>query len=224
MVSKQERHSKFVVVLKVTDIYFDGVAEPFDCKNTRYFFPLFPLVLCFFPSSNQVVGGEWVHYNYIRSIICFRRKLSLRLLLTCYNREYDVWGFIGWHYMFERKYFQLVDRKCVYFLLIRSLAPKNPSYACIMTSKRLGNDVITVHLKTSSLAILDFGINQANIYLIKVNNRKTRKGCEICSKLTKKMSKRGHSGVFIVNLEHVSHPFLVFLLLTLNIWETFFVG
>ena len=28
-------------------------------------------------------------------------------------------------------------------------------------------------------------IDPANIYLFKVNNRNTRKGCEICSKLTK---------------------------------------
>ena len=32
----------------------------------------------------------------------------------------------------------------------------------------------------------------ANIYLIEVNNRDTRKRCEICSKLTIKTSKRHH--------------------------------
>ena len=32
----------------------------------------------------------------------------------------------------------------------------------------------------------------ANIYLIKVNNRNTRKWCEICSKLTIKTSERRH--------------------------------
>ena len=44
------------------------------------------------------------------------------------------------------------------------------------------------------------------IYLLKVNNRNTRKMCEICSKLTVKTPERGHwrpSGVFIVNFEHV---------------------
>ena len=32
----------------------------------------------------------------------------------------------------------------------------------------------------------------ANIYLIKVNNRNTRKKCEICSELTMKTQKRRH--------------------------------
>ena len=43
----------------------------------------------------------------------------------------------------------------------------------------------------------------ANIYLFKVNNRNTRR--HLC-----------RSGVFIVNFEHISHLFLVLLLLTLN--------
>ena len=51
----------------------------------------------------------------------------------------------------------------------------------------------------------------ANIYLFKVNNRNSRKRCEICSKLTIKTP-----GVFIVNFKHISHLFLLFLLLTLN--------
>ena len=59
----------------------------------------------------------------------------------------------------------------------------------------------------------------ANIYLFKVNNRNTRKRSEICSKLTIKTPERRQrrrSGVFIVNFEHISHLFLVLLLLTLN--------
>ena len=59
----------------------------------------------------------------------------------------------------------------------------------------------------------------ANIYLFKVNNKNTRKRCEICSKLTIKTPERRHwggSGVFTVNFEHISHLFLEYLLLTLN--------
>ena len=59
----------------------------------------------------------------------------------------------------------------------------------------------------------------ANISLFKVGNRKSRKRCEIYSKLTIKTPKRRHwrrFGVFIVNFEHMSLLFLVFLLLTLN--------
>ena len=50
----------------------------------------------------------------------------------------------------------------------------------------------------------------ANIYVLKVNNRNTRKRCEICSKLTIKIPEQRHwrrSTVFTVNLEHVSHLF-----------------
>ena len=58
-----------------------------------------------------------------------------------------------------------------------------------------------------------------HIYLFKVNNRNTRTGCEICSKLIIKTPEQYHlcrSSAFIVNFEHISHLFLVFPLLTLN--------
>ena len=48
----------------------------------------------------------------------------------------------------------------------------------------------------------------ANIYLFKVNNRNTRKRCEIYSKLAIKTPERRQwhrSDVFIVNFEHVSY-------------------
>ena len=54
------------------------------------------------------------------------------------------------------------------------------------------------------------GENLEGIYLLKVNNRNTRAGCEICSKLTIK------KGVFIINFEHISHPAPVFLFLILT--------
>ena len=56
----------------------------------------------------------------------------------------------------------------------------------------------------------------ANIYLSIVNNRNTRKRCEIYLKLTIKIPERRHwrrSDVFIVNFEHISLLFLVLLLL-----------
>ena len=58
-----------------------------------------------------------------------------------------------------------------------------------------------------------------DIYLLKVNNRKTRTICGICSKLAIKTPERRYwrrSGVFIVNFEHISHHALLFLLLTVN--------
>ena len=61
----------------------------------------------------------------------------------------------------------------------------------------------------------------ANSYLLKVNNRNTRTRREIYSKLKIKTPDdvavfSVNVAVFIVNFEHVSHPFLVFLLLTLS--------
>ena len=48
-----------------------------------------------------------------------------------------------------------------------------------------------------------------NVYLFKVNNRNTRKKCEIFSKLTIKIERRHgrRSGIFIVNFEYMSIPF-----------------
>ena len=57
----------------------------------------------------------------------------------------------------------------------------------------------------------------AGIYLLKVNNKKTRARYEICSKLTIKTRYWRRSGVFIVNFDDISHLLLVFLLLTLNV-------
>ena len=63
-------------------------------------------------------------------------------------------------------------------------------------------------------------IYPAGNYMFKVNNRNTRTRCETCSKLTIKTPERRHwrhrYGVFIVNLKHILHFFLVFLLLTLS--------
>ena len=59
----------------------------------------------------------------------------------------------------------------------------------------------------------------ASIYLFKVNYRNTRTRCEVCSKLTIRITERRYwrrSGIFIVNFEHIWHFDLVFLLLTLN--------
>ena len=58
-----------------------------------------------------------------------------------------------------------------------------------------------------------------NNSLLKDNNRNTRKKCEICFKLTIKAPERRLwrlSVIFIVNFQHISHPFVLFLLSTLN--------
>ena len=64
----------------------------------------------------------------------------------------------------------------------------------------------------------------ACIYLFKGSDVSTRTLCEICSHLRIKTPERRHwrrSGVFIVNFEHVSPIFLMFILLILNNWMSF---
>ena len=59
----------------------------------------------------------------------------------------------------------------------------------------------------------------ADIYLFKVNNRKTRKRWETCSKLAMKTPERRNwrrSSILIVSFEDIPHLFVVFLLLTMS--------
>ena len=61
-------------------------------------------------------------------------------------------------------------------------------------------------------------VARTNIYLLKVTIETIEKGVKYV-KLTIKPSERHQrrrSGVFFINSEHISHLFLVFLLLTLN--------
>ena len=76
---------------------------------------------------------------------------------------------------------------------------------------------------------LSWSMYPANIYLFEVNNRNTRKWCEICSTLAIKTPEQlqwGRPGGFIVNFEDISHFFLVFLLSSLmkykNVFAQFF--
>ena len=64
---------------------------------------------------------------------------------------------------------------------------------------------------------------QIDIYLLKVNNRKIRKRCGICSQKNTKVNKkppkrrqRRRSGVFIATFDYILHLLLAFLLLTLS--------
>ena len=58
---------------------------------------------------------------------------------------------------------------------------------------------------------LTFAGEPANIYLFKIDNRNTRKCCEICSKL--RMTPEQHrchlSSIFIVYYEHIPHQFFI---------------
>ena len=68
----------------------------------------------------------------------------------------------------------------------------------------------STHLYTLSNNIYTRKNSQTKIYLIIANKSNTKKRCEICSKLTIKTPER-RCTVFIVNFEHISHLFAVFL-------------
>ena len=67
-------------------------------------------------------------------------------------------------------------------------------------------------------------IYPAGNYMFKVNNRNSRTRCELCSKLTIKITERLHDVVLVsllITLKHISHLVLVFILnivhITLNV-------
>ena len=65
-------------------------------------------------------------------------------------------------------------------------------------------------------AVTQFWNYPAKICLVKIKDRKTKKRCEICSKLTLKTPERRHGqGVFVVNFEHFQ-PFFSISLVDLN--------
>ena len=78
-----------------------------------------------------------------------------------------------------------------------------------VTLKEIGKAAIIAvfirnFLKENNLMTVKNIFIQVDIYIFKVNNRKTRTRSEICSKITIKMPERRHwrrSGVFIVNFE-----------------------
>ena len=85
--------------------------------------------------------------------------------------------------------------------------------------ERLLNVLCTFNRILCLSCVTNATMSPSGIYLLKVNNRNTRKRCEICSKLTIKIPERRQwrrSGIFIVNFEHILHLALVFLLLTSN--------
>ena len=65
-------------------------------------------------------------------------------------------------------------------------------------------------------------LNVTGNYFFKVNDKNTRKRCEIYSQLTVKALKRRQrrrSNVFIVNFEYISHLFLQHLLVQSQQWK-----
>ena len=66
--------------------------------------------------------------------------------------------------------------------------------------------------------IVNFEPTLAHKYMLKVNNRNTRKSCEMCSKLPLKITKRRYWRCYwrIVNFEPILQIFLVYLLLAFN--------
>ena len=75
--------------------------------------------------------------------------------------------------------------------------------------------LIWIHLNVHLSCFVDFVLCPIDKYMFKVNHKKIRLTCWMCSRL--KINRAWHSsGVFIVNFDHNQHINIVFLFLTLN--------
>ena len=118
-------------------------------------------------------------------------------------------------------YYILVANSLLFYLVCKFLPRYDISYQGGWVRKRNVETLLVATLIWMSpqnwlTGFYMRGAFPGNIYLFKVNNRSTRKRCEMCSKLTMEITEgcqRHHSGVFIDNFEHISPLFLVFLLL-----------
>ena len=96
------------------------------------------------------------------------------------------------------------------------LSPDTHTYVCVSGGKKcsfFGKFGVLCFLET---LVWRFALL---LYCRRLVYKSTRKRCEICLKLTIKTPEWRHwarSSLFIVNLEHVSYLFLVYILLTLN--------
>ena len=81
--------------------------------------------------------------------------------------------------------------------------------------KRSKNIISTLFSLSKFNSHVHPGLVPTNIYMVKVNNRNTRKTGEICSKLTI-ISSYGRHWTYAINSKDISYHFLVFLLLNLN--------
>ena len=100
--------------------------------------------------------------------------------------------------------FRVVEALLLFIFIYQERRTFNP--LCIFgCSIKCFRDLGKVHLWNGNFP--------AGNYMFRVNNRNTRTRCEIYSELTIKWYL---SVIFIVNFEHISHPVLVFLLLTLS--------
>ena len=119
------------------------------------------------------------------------KTLKINIFVFCYQIRLRIF----WHY----------------FPLDNSMRLITHFYVCIANNQ--------IYLKTCIYNYISQPLLQLHFCLLKVNNRNTRTRCEICSKLTIKTPERRQwrrFGVFIFNLEHISHLVLMFLLLTLS--------
>ena len=105
------------------------------------------------------------------------------------------------------------------FLFVETLLTHSPKH--LFYQKKLNKDVVLPHHSQYKKSLLKWLINtsqQTNTYS-KINNINTKERCGRCSKLTVKTQERRNwyrSVVFIADFEHISHIFLVLILLPFN--------
>ena len=172
--------------------------------------------------STSFLGHQSVLYRFSQDTIfnkyllnfemsCFSAKLNLIFLIgqRCGLREcmlHLVFNFLAGCLINYKTKFSSASRKTYYWKM-----------KLVFTLIKLKGYFWHIFISLSTRFIYP-----ANKYLFKFNNRNIRKRCERCSKLTIRTPERRHwsrSGVFIVNFEHLSHLFLVFLLVFVGLYE-----
>ena len=144
---------------------------------------------------------------YLRfSIINFIEQIKYEFYAKVTHTRKIIFG-QSWNPMKFRVFFPY--QLCAHTKIKNVLLSELPVYRYLPLKDRVYTESHAASGKKSNIP--------AGYYMFKVSNRNIKSWCEICSKLTIKTPERrhwSHSGVFIVNFEHISH--LVFLMLTLN--------
>ena len=125
-----------------------------------------------------------------------------------------------WKYsQYSRSYFfSLLLAFCIYYYITQGII-LTFQLSILKVLKKPYLTYLTKITQTLTTLLSLLSPIQADNYMLKVDNRKTRTSFEIYPKLTIKTPKRRqcrHCDVFVVNFEHISELALGFLLTTLN--------
>ena len=117
--------------------------------------------------------------------------------------------FTGKHLCWSLQAYNFIKKRLHRFFLKNLRKFKNKFF---QRTTRVAVYVLAIVQRRAVVIYASFRSNHspAGIYLLKANIRNARTSCEIYSNLTMKTPERRHwlrSGIFIVNVEHISHLF-----------------